>query len=474
MRGCRKPPSKGVAMLLDKRVLVADGESKSRRVLAEVLERSGHGVAEALDGRQAMELCRQQNFSLVFADMAMPRAGAMELLKEVRLRSPQTPVVLYSSSADVASALEAMKHGAFDFLLKPLSAELIEEVARRALRQMARPETGGQARPIITRDAAVLRLLELARSVAPSRATVLVYGESGTGKELFARYVHNASPRKGKPFIAVNCAALPESLLESELFGHEKGAFTGAVMRKAGKFELAHCGTLLLDEVSEMNPQLQAKLLRVLQEGEIDRVGGRAPVPVDVRVVATTNRDLEKMIAEGSFRQDLYYRLNVIPLRLPPLRERPQDIPPLVDHFLAKFRRPDGSRAEGVAPEAMERLLASPWRGNVRELENVIERAVLVSAGGQLRVEHLFLGEAPVRAAAAMSAQPQVTERPDTVTVSGDLPLSTLREMEKQMISRSLRETGGNRTHAAKILGISVRTLRNKLNEYRRELSVAL
>jgi two-component system response regulator FlrC len=306
--------------------------------------------------------------------------------------------------------------------------------------------------------------MELARSVAGSRATVLISGESGTGKEVFARYIHAASPRRGRPFVAVNCAALPESLLESELFGHEKGAFTGAVMRKAGKFELASGGTLLLDEVSEMRPPLQAKLLRVLQEGEIDRVGGRSPVPIDVRVLATTNHDLEKMIAEGGFRQDLYYRLNVIPLRLPPLRERSQDIPALVEHFLGKYRRGDGGRAEGVAPEAMERLKGAPWPGNVRELENVIERAVLVSSNGLIRAEHLFLGELP-------APPPQGEQKvPAAAGVASRMPLSTLREMEKQMIARSLEETGGNRTHAAKILGISVRTLRNKLNEYRREV----
>jgi len=452
-------------MYLDKCVLVADSEPKSRRVLAEVLERTGHGVAEAHDGRQALELCRRQNFSLVFADLAMPKAGGMELLKELRARSPQTPVVLFSSSADVASALEAMKHGAFDFLLKPLSTELIEEVTRRALRQVARPPESGQARPLITRDPAMLRLLELARSVAASRATVLIAGDSGTGKELFARYIHAASQRRGKPFVAVNCAALPENLLESELFGHEKGAFTGAIMRKPGKFELAHGGTLLLDEVSEMKPSLQAKLLRVLQEGEIDRVGGRSPVPIDVRVLATTNRNLEQMIAEGSFRLDLYYRLNVIPVKLPPLRERQADLEPLVEHFLAKYRRPDGRRAEGMSPEAMAVLARAPWKGNVRELENVIERAVLVSTNGLIRPEHLFLEEAAP--APAEGGQPEASTPPAAAL---DFPLSTLREMEKKLIARSLQETGGNRTHAAKILGISVRTLRNKLNEYRQEL----
>ncbi|MFH0810027.1 MAG: sigma 54-interacting transcriptional regulator [Pseudomonadota bacterium] len=269
------------------------------------------------------------------------------------------------------------------------------------------------------------------------------------------------SGRGNKPFVAVNCAALPETLLESELFGHEKGAFTGAMMRKAGKFELAHGGTILLDEVSEMKPPLQAKLLRVLQESEIDRVGGRGPVSIDVRVLATTNRDLDKMIAEGTFRQDLFYRLNVIPCRLPSLRERRQDVPLLIEHFLGKYQRPDGTSAQGVAPEALQRLLDHTWPGNVRELENIIERAVLVSGNCLIRREHLFLDE-------VAPGEPEDACRGEATGL--DLPLFTLREMEKQMIGRSLKETGGNRTHAARILGISVRTLRNKLNEYRREV----
>jgi DNA-binding NtrC family response regulator len=450
-------------MSFEKQVLVVDGEPRSRRVLAEVLARAGHGVSEAQDGRQAIDLCRRQCFSLVFAELTISRARGVDLLQEVRARCPQTPVVLFGADTDVNSAMDAMRHGAFDFLLKPLSAELVEAVAKRALGRVLQPSGNGNgaARPIITRDPHLLKLLELARSIAPSRARVLLSGESGTGKELFARFIHVESGRKGKPFVAVNCAALPESLLESELFGHEKGAFTGAMVRKAGKFELAHGGTLLLDEVSEMKPPLQAKLLRVLQEGEIDRVGGRSPVPIDVRIVATTNQDLEKMIEEGGFRQDLYYRLNVIPFKLPPLRERRQDLEPLVEHFLAKFRRPDGSHAGAVAPEAMQRLMAAPWKGNVRELENVIERAVLVSNNCQIRCEHLFMDGVAVLQADELSVM--------TACGPENFPLSTLREMERKMIRRSLEETGGNRTHAAKILGVSVRTLRNKLSEYRRE-----
>jgi len=452
------------------RVLIAGGEANTRKVLSEALGRQGHGVAEVQDGREAIELCRSQRFSIVFADC--DKAGGLEVLRQVRQRCPDTPVVLMSGAADAAGAIEAMKGGAFDFLLKPVSAELIGEVARRAMLSLSRKKevSSGKPflRPIITCDPKMLSLLELAKNIAPSRATVLVTGESGTGKELFARHVHAHSGRGQRPFIAVNCAALPESLLESELFGHEKGAFTGAVMRKAGKFELANGGTLLLDEVSEMKQPLQAKLLRVLQEGEVDRVGGREPVPVDVRVVATSNRDLEKLINEGGFREDLYYRLNVIPIKLPPLRERPGDVEPLVEHFLRKYRKADGRTVEAVSKEAMELLSRAPWRGNVRELENVIERAVLVSANGTLLPEHLF----PEQLA---GKEPLGATSEDVPGVPGQkLPLSSLRDMEKRLIRASLAETGGNRTHAARILGISVRTLRNKLNEYRRELGPAL
>jgi two-component system response regulator FlrC len=300
----------------------------------------------------------------------------------------------------------------------------------------------------------MLDLLELCRKVAASKATVLIQGESGTGKELFARYLHEKSPRNKEAFVAVNCASLPDGLLESELFGHEKGAFTGAIQKKLGKFELAQRGTLLLDEISEMNTQLQAKLLRVLQENELDRIGGRHPVPLDIRVIATTNRNLEQRVEKGDFRADLYYRLNVIPLRIPPLRERPEDIELLVAFFVQKLAKLYNREVVRVADQALNWIKHMEWRGNVRELENLLERTVLISSGPTIEMKDFCLED----------SEPPATE----VRIDSSSTFS-LREVEKDMIFKALDKTEGNRTQAANILGISVRTLRNKLQEYRQE-----
>jgi two-component system response regulator FlrC len=299
----------------------------------------------------------------------------------------------------------------------------------------------------------VREILHLGGKVAQSKATVLIQGESGTGKELLARYIHEQSQRNRAPFVAVNCASLPETLLESELFGHEKGAFTGAIARKIGKFELAHRGTILLDEISEMNTFLQAKILRILQENEVDRIGGSHPIPIDVRVIATTNRDLAAWVERGEFREDLYYRLNVINLTLPPLRERPADIELLAHHFLGKFAAENGRPARAISERAMAWLKVQEWRGNVRELKNSLERAVLVSSQHTLDL-------------ADFSASPGLAKEPDSGGM--EIPSLCLKDMEQKLISKALEKTQGNRTHAAKILGISIRTLRNKLNEYKR------
>jgi two-component system response regulator FlrC len=304
----------------------------------------------------------------------------------------------------------------------------------------------------------MLDLLDLAKTVANSKASVLIQGESGTGKELFARFLHNQSSRCNKNFVAVNCAALPEGLLESELFGHEKGSFTGAVSKKLGKFELALGGTILLDEISEMNSQLQAKLLRVLQESEIDRVGGQHPVPIDTRVISTTNEDIEAAIQAQKFRADLYYRLNVVPIRLPPLRDRKDDISLLADYFVKKYNKIDGRNVKGLTKDAAQALIRMHWHGNVRELENMIERAVLLCRGELIDKDALFAVEKPKAAGEAELSS---------------IPAGSLKEMEKRMILHTLDQTNGNRTHAADILGISVRTLRNKLNEYREKMSAS-
>jgi two-component system response regulator FlrC len=366
----------------------------------------------------------------------------------------------------ISQAVEAMQLGAADFITKPFSAEELERVVERVLSPesksfRSKPRKKGRGRAIITNNALMIRVLEVAEAVARSDATVLVQGESGTGKELIARLIHSSSPRANQPFVAVNCAALPETLLESELFGHEKGAFTGAQQRKIGKFELAQGGTILLDEISEMDLILQAKLLRVLQEREVDRVGGRDPVSIDVRVVATTNRRLEEMVKSGGFRADLYYRLNVIPITLPALRERKGDIKLLVEHFM---RQCLGDGAPTLPEPVLQALMAHHWPGNVRELQNAVERAAILAGGSVPREADFLLN--------GLAQEINVTSEPSGESEAGDGPLviksgTTVHEMERSLIMETLKATNNNRTQAAQMLGISIRTLRNKLNEYK-------
>ena len=429
---------------MEPRVLVVDDEPSMCRALSAVLERFGLKVSTALDGLQGLTKFRRNVYDLVIADLKMPGMSGVELLKEIKRISPRTPVVLLTAYGTVEGAVEAMKEGAFDFLQKPFSPEVLRDVVSRALRP--KDQDPPKSRPIITQSPLMLEVLDMAREVAKSSAPILITGESGTGKELLARYIHEHSPRSRGPFVAINCAALPEGLLESELFGHERGSFTGAVSQKKGKFELAHGGTILLDEISEMPLALQAKLLRVLQEGEIDRVGGLKPIPVDVRPIATSNQDLSERIRQGKFREDLYFRLNVVHLKLPPLREREEDIPLLAEYFLEKYSRLNGKPVKEFAPEALEKLSKYSWPGNVRQLENVIHRAVLLARSERITAEDLILEEeiGVGRIGAGLS----------------------LREMEKRLIIETLRRVGGNRTRAAKLLGVSVRTIRNKLKEY--------
>jgi two-component system response regulator FlrC len=356
-----------------------------------------------------------------------------------------------------------MKEGAAEFIMKPFSLDDLEFAVRNVLvtKKDGEAEKIEEALPlameIISQDPAIQAILKLLKNVAQSKSTVLIYGESGTGKELFARYVYRHGSRKNMPFIAVNCAAIPHNLLESEMFGYEKGAFTGAMQRKPGKFELAHGGTLLLDEISEMDIQLQAKLLRVIQESEVDRLGGKAPIPIDVRIIATTNAELKQRIEEKTFREDLYYRLNVIPVKIPPLRERGNDIKLLIEHFLNKYSHINEKKKPALTAESWNRMQHYSWPGNVRELENVMERAVLVCTGDLITPEHLALddGRGVNMSAAAANVSP---------VVAGED--KTLRGMEKTIIFDTLDKVQGNRTKASKILGISVRTMRNKLHEY--------
>ncbi|MDR2934992.1 MAG: sigma-54 dependent transcriptional regulator [Candidatus Adiutrix sp.] len=474
-------------------ILVADNERHLRQALFTALTRLGHAVELAENGREALEKYQGRRFDLIVCDMGLPGLDGLGLLKAVKQRDPGLPVILMTAHGEVETAVGAMREGAQDFILKPFPAGVIEEAVNRALAAApvpapapAKEEKGENARPLLTRNQRMIRLLELARTVAASPATVLLQGESGTGKELLARFIHQHSPRADGPFVAINCASLPENLLESELFGHEKGAFTGAVARKQGKFELADGGTMLLDEISEMDLALQAKLLRVLQEGEIDRVGGKDPQKIDVRVIATTNRDLKAWAESGRFRSDLYYRLNVIPFFLPPLRERLDDLPLLADHFRRKYSRLNSKNVAGLSAAALARLEIYDWPGNIRELENTVARGVLLAAGPEVEPGDLFMDEAGFLAAlertppaapglpAAANRPPAAGEPAPESGLAQPEPgpsaaegLMTIEAMERRLIGQALNETLGNRTHAAKLLGISVRTLRNKLAEYR-------
>jgi DNA-binding NtrC family response regulator len=448
-------------------ILVVDDEPDMRDALTAALRREGLCITTAANGVEALEKVQAQAFDLIITDVRMPRMGGLALLQELKRTVAAIPVVMMTGYGRIEDAVEAMKAGAFDYLLKPFSLEDLKAVVTKALtpRQgVARAhvdtprhedaddlDTSIVERPVVTQDARMLQMIELGKEAAASKATVLIQGESGTGKEVLARFIHANSPRSSQPFVAVNCAAIPEGLLESELFGHEKGAFTGAVNRQTGKFEWAHRGTILLDEISEMPLTLQAKLLRVLQEHEIERVGGRKPVPVDIRVIATTNRRLKDYAAAGKFREDLYYRLNVIPLNIPPLRERKGDIPFLVEHFIRKHSRGGNQPQPRMGQETIQHFLHYDWPGNVRELENMVERWLVLYQGGFLSSGHLFLNEG----AAALPP------------ASLGKPTMSVREMERALIMETLQATNGNRTQAAKVLGISLRTLRNKLREYR-------
>lgn len=451
-----------------KKILIVDDESEMRIALETTLQRENYQLVCAEDGKQALEQFDNHVFDLVLTDVRMPKLNGLELLREVKERSPQTPVVMMTAYGTIDNAVEAMKEGAFDYLIKGsgFSADVLVSTVKRAfLNPQAyippvRPSgviekvDSSVTKRIVTQDEEMKKLLKFAENVAYSKSTVLIMGETGTGKELFARYIHQCSPRADKPFMAVNCAALPEGLLESELFGHEKGSFTGATENKEGKFELAHRSSLLLDEVTEMSLPLQAKLLRVLQEHEVDKVGGRAPIPVDVRVIATTNRDIRRRIQDQEFREDLYYRLNVVPLVLIPLRERKDDIPLLAEYFMNQFCQENSRSPIKIDSATVTLLKKYRWPGNIRELANIIERSCLMCQGDTLFPANLFFDEEPLSAG----------KKEPAPKLSG-----TIYEMEKELIQQTLEEFSDNKTKAADSLGISIRTLRNKLNEYGKE-----
>jgi DNA-binding NtrC family response regulator len=446
-----------------KNILIVDDESEMRVALETTLKREKFQLTCAEDGKQALEKMENNDFDLILTDVRMPKLNGLELLRAVKERSPGTQVIMMTAYGTIDNAVEAMKEGAFDYLIKGsgFSADVLVSTVKRAFldfgvfipptpRPTTQMESLGDMKRIVTQNEEMKKLLQFAENVSYSKSTVLIMGETGTGKELFARYIHQCSPRSEKPFMAVNCAALPDGLLESELFGHEKGSFTGATENKEGKFELANNSSLLLDEVTEMSPPLQAKLLRVLQEHEVDKIGGKAPIPIDVRVIATSNRDIRKRIQEQEFREDLYYRLNVVPINLIPLRERIDDIPVLVENFMNQFCQENGKSSIKIDSTTLTLLKKYRWPGNIRELGNIVERSCLMCQGDTMLPSHLFFDE---------KMHENEKEAP---------PMSrTIYEMEKELIIQTLEEVNGNKTKAADSLGISIRTLRNKLNEYK-------
>jgi DNA-binding NtrC family response regulator len=443
------------------RILVVDDEPLMREYVEEALQRAGYQVDTAGNGADGVALFDAHQHDVVVTDLKMTPMDGIAVLREILAKHPQTRVIVMTAYATIETAISALKGGATDYILKPFSPDVLEVAVTRALElsrltrenQYLREELSVRydGASMIGASAPMRRVQEDIHKVTNSRATVLIRGASGTGKELVARAIHHGGNRANKPFIKVNCAALSAGILESELFGHEKGAFTGAHDRKIGRFELADGGTLLLDEVSEINVELQAKLLRALQEREIERVGGSTTIPVDTRIVATSNRNLEEAVAAGKFREDLFFRLNVINLQLPPLRERRDDIPSLADHFLRKFNTENGKQIQGFTDEARTALLAYNWPGNIRELQNAIERAVVLSVDKWLTPRDFQFNTASL-----------IQESAPAGLAAG----TTVAEMEQRLIFSTLEHCQQNRTRASELLGISVRTLRNKLNEY--------
>lgn len=435
-------------------------------MLRTVLSGWGYAPEGAADGAEAVDKVAQRPFDAVLLDIRMAGMGGMEALSRIKELNPAVPVIIMTAYSSVDTAVPALKAGAYDYLTKPLDLDVLHLTVERALDHMRlatenevlRLKVGcnGGGPEIIGQSAAMRQLFSMIGMVAPTEATVLITGESGTGKELVARAVHAGSPRSAGPLVAVNCAALSESLLESELFGHEKGAFTGAERRREGRFMAADKGSIFLDEIGEIALPIQAKLLRVIQEREIQRVGGDKPVGVDVRILAATNRDLKKEVEAGRFREDLYYRLNVVTLTVPPLRERPEDIPLLAQHFLVHFAEKNRKRIKAFTPAAMDALAHASWPGNVRELENAVERAVILSVG-----EYITERELPV-----LPSREESGSTAEGLSFLAGMPLD---DVEREVILATLRDVGGNKSEAARVLGITRATLHKKLKKYDEE-----
>ncbi len=453
----------------DRQILVVDDEPKMRRVLEIMLQKMGHRVFGAGNGREALEVFAAQAIDLVITDLRMPEMDGIELLAQLRAQESDVPVMVITAHGTIETAVTAMKHGACDYILRPFDIDALELAVGRALngaevaRQNAflREEIDRGWDAFIGNSQPMQAVYGLIQRVGPSKASVLIVGETGTGKELAARAVHNASPRREQLFVPINCAAIPADILESELFGYEKGAFTGAVKDRIGKFELANGGTIFLDELTEMPLALQAKLLRVLQENSIERLGSNRVIKLDIRVIAATNRDPRAAIAAGKLREDLYYRVNVVSIELPPLRQRIADIAGLVEHFIAKHGHPAGQTRLGAG--ALAALQSYHWPGNVRELENMVERALILSGGGVLEAGHFLLepryGETPPATPAALA---EAGKSPQPLT-------QAVEELEASLIDDALAQAEGNKTKAAALLDISERTLWYKLKKYRPE-----
>jgi len=459
------------------KIIVLEDDLIVRKNLEQQLRQHRYDVASAGTIAAAQELLSRDTFDLIFVDLRLPDGEGTDLLRQLQSRPQKPLVVVVTGFGSIESAVACMRDGAFDYIIKPFSSDQIQVTLRKAEeftqllkvnRFLSHDEDQDTGYELLGRNAKMDQLRALIRKVARTQATVLIQGESGTGKELVARAIYRESPRANAPFIRVNCAAIPENLIESEFFGHERGAFTGAMNKREGRFELAHGGTILLDEVSEISPQVQAKLLRVLQERELERVGGNRTIKVDVRVLATTNRHLELSVERKEFRQDLFFRLNVVPILVPPLRDRPEDIPYLAEQFMQRFARKHGVRVAGISQRTLASLMAHSWPGNVRELQNIIERAVILcSDGEELDAAHFGFGgskppdgpldAAPPSSIGTISKPPLASPQPEPMDLA---------ELEKRHILATMEHCQGNRTHAAKRLGISIRTLRNKLHEY--------
>ncbi|MBS4169279.1 Regulatory protein AtoC [Parachlamydia sp. AcF125] len=456
------------------KILIVDDESLVRNFLAETLRRKNIEVVTAENGKKALSLIKDSPFDMVITDMKLPDLTGIDILRKCKEASPSTLVVVITAFGSIENAVEAMKFGAFNYLIKPFSPDTIEAITEKAKEHLSLVQenqylrqqlsTGESRSPlqIIGESPIMSHILKDVKKVAQSNASVFINGESGTGKEVIAQAIHANSARAQYPFIKVNCAAIPETLIESEFFGHEKGAFTGANFKRLGRFELAHKGTLLLDEITEVPLAVQAKLLRAIQEQEFERVGGSKPIKVDVRLISTSNRDMKEAIAQKVLREDLYYRLNVVPISLPPLRDRPEDILPLAHYFLEKMCMENHKPAKSFSRESIKKLQNYSWPGNVRELANIVERAVVMTPGSEITPEHLYIE----------NNHPNLSPKlPRTLSSTTNSPLSlpvgmTLQELEKRLIIETLQAQHHNRTKTAEVLGISVRTLRNKLNEF--------